>query len=396
MVLGLRCLEGGGMTTNPLLDRPVTPIVTDVEPAQPSTTFMSLRRDRVADLVRVCALAVVIVWHSTLSLFHRSSTGVLTMPNPIGLYSGMWLTTWALQVMPLFFVVSGAVNADAWDRHRLRGGSARGFVWHRVNRFGGPLAVLAMVSATLEAAARLTGYGPFLGRHLVILVPLWTLALLVAYAPLTPLLQWGWERFGFSFTIGLVGAVVLSDLFRFRAHESVAGAVSTFGVWLIAYQLGWVYRQIVRRGSHACVEIGRSLMMLGLFGLVVTTNIGLYPRSMVATSTDAMSNLLPTTVPIVALALFQCGVLLMLRPRLATWLSGERVWNRVERAGGYALPAYLLHMIVVVAMVVVAEGLGVTFSAQLSTMWWLTRPLWLATVAVLLVPLLRVARRFFN
>ena len=383
------------MNTNLLLERPEGPVDTGAESDQTPTTFASLRRDRVADLVRVCALGVVIVWHSTLSLFHRSRTGVLTMPNPIGLYRGMWLLTWGLQVMPLFFMVSGAVNADAWDRHCRRGGSARGFVWHRINRFCGPLVVLATVCAVVEVAARITGYGPFLARHLVILVPLWTLVLLVAYAPLTPMLQRGWERFGFSFTIGLVGVVVLSDLLRFRAHESVAGAVSTFGVWLIAYQLGWVYREIVRRGSQACADVGRSLMMLGLFGLVVTTNIGLYPRSMVATSTDAISNLLPTTVPIVALALFQCGSLLVLRPRLARWLSGEQVWSRVERAGGYALPAYLLHMIVVVAMVLVAEGLGVTFSAQPTLMWWLTRPLWFAAMLVLLVPLLRFAKRWF-
>ena len=382
------------MTTNLLLERPEDPAAGVAEPAQPPPTFTSLRRDRVADLVRVCALAVVIVWHSTLSLFHRSRSGVLSMPNPIGLYPGMWLLTWVLQVMPLFFVVSGAVNADAWDRHRHRGGSAQTFVRHRINRFWGPVVVLATVCAVVEAVARLTGYGPFLGRHLVILVPLWTLVLLVAYAPLTPLLQRGWERFGFSLTIGLVGSVVLSDLFRFRGHAAVAGVVSTFGVWLIAYQLGWVYRQVVRRGSQACVEVGRNLMMLGLFGLVVTTNIGLYPRSMVATSTDAMSNMLPTTVPIAALALFQCGLLLLLRPRLARWLSSDRVWSRVEWAGGFALPAYLLHMIVVVAMVLAVEGLGFRFSAQPTALWWLTRPLWFATAAVLLAPLMRVARRW--
>lgn len=394
MVGGIQRPEGGVMTTNLTLDRPPELAVNVVDSAPPPTTFTSLRRDRVADLVRVSALAVVIVWHSTMSLFHRSRSGVLSMPNPIGLYPGMWLLTWVLQVMPLFFVVSGAVNADAWDRHRHRGGSARTFVWHRINRFCGPLMVLATVCAAVEVVARLTGYGPFLARHLVILVPLWTLALLVAYAPLTPLLQRGWDRFGFSLTIGLVGSVVLSDLCRFRGHEAVAGVISTFGVWLVAYQLGWVYRQIVRRGSQACAEVGRNLMMLGLFGLVVTTNVGLYPRSMVATSTDAMSNMLPTTVPIAALALFQCGLLLMLRPRLATWLSGDRVWSRIEWAGGFALPAYLLHMIVVVAMVLAAEGLGVRFSAQPTVMWWLTRPLWFATVVALLVPLLRVARRW--
>lgn len=385
------------MTNTVLLDRtdPAGPTTGGDSPSSVRTTFTALRRDRVADLVRVLSLGVVIVWHSTLSLFHRSHTGVLGMPNPIGSYHGLWLLTWVLQVMPLFFIVSGAVNADAWDRHRRRGGSAGSFTTQRVVRFIGPLAVLAGLCAAAEIIARGCGYGPFLSRHLVILVPLWTLALLVAYAPATPLLAQAFRRWGVSTTVALVGAVVLSDLCRFRFHVGLAATVSTLLVWLLAYQLGWVYRSAVRAGAERCREVGRPLVTIGLVGLVVSTNIGLYPRSMVATSTDAMSNLLPTTVPIAALALLQCGVLLMLRPRLDAWLAGERTWQRVEAAGRYALPAYLLHMIAVVALVLVAEGCGVRFSGQPTAAWWLTRPLWFAAVLIVLAPLLRAAKRVF-
>jgi hypothetical protein len=379
------------MTSNLLLDRTDRPTVAP----PPATTFTALRRDRVADLVRVTSLGVVIVWHSTLSLFHRSHTGVLGMPNPIGSYHGLWLLTWALQVMPLFFIVSGAVNADAWDRHRRRGGTAGSFTSQRVVRFVGPLGVLAGLCAAAELVARGCGYGPFLARHLVILVPLWTLVLLVAYAPATPALARAYERWGISTTAGLVGAVLLSDLCRFHFHVGMAGAVSTLLVWLLAYQLGWVYRSAVRAGADRCRDVGRPMAIVGLVGLVVSTNVGLYPRSMVATSTDAMSNLLPTTVPIAALALLQCGLLLMLRPRLESWLAGERIWRRVEWAGRYALPAYLLHMIAVVALILAAEACGVRFHARPTAAWWLARPLWFAAVLVFLTPLLRVAKRWF-
>lgn len=379
------------MTTNLLLDR-----LDDPADAAPSpTTFTALRRDRVADLVRVVSLGVVVVWHSSLSLFHRSHTGVLGMPNPIGSYHGLWLVTWALQVMPLFFIVSGSVNANAWDRHNRRGGTAGSFVSQRVTKFIGPLGVLAALCAVAEVIARGSGCGPFLSRHLVILVPLWTLGLLVAYAPATPALARAFERWGITTTVGLVSAVMLSDLCRFRFHVGIAGRVSTLLVWLLAYQLGWVYRSAMRAGAERCREVGRSLTLIGFVGLVVSTNIGLYPRSMVATSTDAMSNLLPTTVPIAALALLQCGLLLTLRPRLEAWLAGERTWRRVETVGAYALPAYLLHMIAVVALVLVAEGLGVHFTGHPTASWWLTRPLWFAAVLVFLAPLLRVAKRVF-
>lgn len=370
-----------------------------VKPTSRRRTFVDLTRDRVADLVRVAALGVVIVWHSTLSLFHRDAHGALTMPNPIGTYRGMWMLTWLLQVMPLFFVVSGAVNAAAWVRHRHRGGSAMSFSIRRIRSFGIPLVALAAVCAALEVIGRVGWREPFLSRHLVILVPLWTLALLLAYAPLTPVLERTWRRWGATTTVGLVGMVVLSDLVRFEGPpvaSRAAGVVSTFGVWLVAYHLGWVYRTAVRSGAAATRSMGRVLTLSGFGGMVLATNIDVYPRSMVATTTDAMSNLLPTTVPIMCLALFQCGLLLLARPHLARWLQRDRVADALDDLGPYALPAYLLHMFAVVALVLFAGAVGIGFDGRPTTMWWLTRPVWLAAVCVVLVPLLRLARPVFG
>lgn len=362
-------------------------------------TFADLGRDRVADLVRVAALAVVIVWHSTLSLFRHDAGGALTMPNPIGSYRGLWMLTWLLQVMPLFFVVSGAVNAAAWVRHRNRGGSARAFTVRRLRSFVMPLVALGAVCGLIEIVSRVGWQQPFLSRYLVIVVPLWTLALLLAYAPLTPALERAWQRWGATTTVVLVTAVVLSDLVRFQGPAwatSSAEVLSTFGVWLVAYHLGWVYRAAVRAGAGATRSMGRVLALAGFGGMVLATNIDVYPRPMVATTTDAMSNLLPTTVPIMCLALFQCGLLLLARPYLARWLRRERVARTLDDLGPYALPAYLLHMFAVVGLVLVAGALGVGFDGQPTTAWWLTRPLWLAAVAVVLVPLLRVSRPVFG
>jgi hypothetical protein len=359
----------------------------------------SVTRDRVADLVRVGSLGVVIVWHSTLSLFHRGADGVLTMPNPVGSYRGLWILTWVLQVMPLFFIVSGSVNADAWNRHRQRGGTSAGFVKRRVSRFLGPLAVLVAACALAEAVGRAVSGQPFMARHLVVLVPLWTLGLLVAYAPLTAALDRAWRRFGETITVWLGSVVVLSDLVRFRADTglaSVAQVVSTVGVWLVAYQLGWVYRGAVASGAEATRATGRVLAWVGFVGLIVTTNIDVYPRPMVATTTDSMSNLLPTTVPIMMLALWQCGLLLMLRPRLVTWVGDPRVSVRLDALGRVALPAYLLHMIVVVAMVLAVEATGLGLSDVPTVGWWISRPLWLAAVVALMIPMVRASGRLLE
>lgn len=405
MVANVDTSESRTMNQTTIEQRPMNTVSSGAETdmRRPSVEVSSDRpagtveRDRVADLLRVAALLVVVMWHSTFSLFHRNPSGALTMPNPIGQYRGLWMLTWVLQVMPLFFVVSGAVNASAWTRHRERGGTAWGFSRRRVARFVVPVGVLVLVCCTGELIGRLAFRTPFTTRHLVILVPLWTLALLIAYAPTTPWLDRGWRRWGPTLTVALVGVVVMSDLVRFRSSSTPAvvmsECISTVGVWLVAYQLGWVYRAAVAGGAVTTRATGRMLTVVGLVGLVISTNLGVYPRPMVATTTDSMSNLLPTTVPIMMLALFQCGLVLLVRPKLERWLDSDRVSGRLDSLGEYALPAYLFHMIAVVAVVLTVEALGVGFDGIPSGLWWATRPLWMALVAAVLVPLLAASRR---
>ena len=50
----------------------------------------------------------------------------------------------------------------------------------------------------------------------------------------------------------------------------------------------------------------------GLTALVVLTNLGVYPHSMVAVRGEAVSNMFPTTACIAALAVFQVGVVMLL------------------------------------------------------------------------------------
>ncbi|MEJ7845347.1 MAG: acyltransferase family protein, partial [Acidimicrobiales bacterium] len=201
-------------------------------------------RDLVLDAVRAGCLVVVVVWHCALSVLHRDGTGALSMPNPVGAHRGLWLLTWALQVMPLFFVVSGAANGPSWARARVAGTAARGWASRRAVRFATPLAVLGGACAAAEGLSHLVGAGPFLAQHLVVLVPLWTLGLLLAFAPLTPALEAAERRgWGPAVAVGLVAAVAAGDLLRFRFDIAAGGWVSTAAAWLFAYHLGWAYRR---------------------------------------------------------------------------------------------------------------------------------------------------------
>lgn len=381
------------MTTAPSTTTPAAPAA----PAAPG-------RDLVLDAVRAGCLVVVVVWHCALSVLHRDSTGALSMPNPVGAHRGLWLLTWALQVMPLFFVVSGAANGPSWARARIAGTSARAWAGRRAVRFATPLAVLGVACAAAEGLSRLLGAGPFLAQHLVVLVPLWTLGLLLAFAPLTPALDAAERRgWGPAVAVGLVAAVAAGDLVRFRFDVAAGGWVSTAAAWLFAYHLGWAYRRAVAAGSATAAAHGRALFLGGLAGLVLLTNVDFaagapsptpwpYPRAMVATTTDPIGNLFPTTLPIVALACFHLGLLLMVRPRLAAAFARPRGAALVARASAVALPVYLLHMVALVAVVLTVEAAGGTLGAEPDATWWLQRPFWLIAPAAVLVVLVRITR----
>ena len=95
-------------------------------PSPPVEPAVAVGRDELIDIVRAGALGVVVVYHWVFTVVRWHADGPHAS-NPIGSTRGLWLATWVLQVMPLFFVVGGAVHAKATDR-----GSA--FVRRRLGR----------------------------------------------------------------------------------------------------------------------------------------------------------------------------------------------------------------------------------------------------------------------
>jgi peptidoglycan/LPS O-acetylase OafA/YrhL len=344
-------------------------------------------RDRTVDALRALSIGVVVVWHWALSVTHRAG-GELVMPNPIAQVPLGWLATWLLQVMPVFFLVGGYANLAAWEKDERR---AVPFLRRRLTRLLRPAAVFAVVWAAAEAVLLLAvpGYPGVLAYGLVVFTPLWYLAAYVWVVLLVPLTAEAHRRAAVP-TIALMGAAVAAvDLARFGAGLEAAGLVNSALVWLFVHQLGYLWRGglLDRPGRRW------SLAAAGLAGLGCVAALDVYPRSMVATVGDELSHMFPTTAGIAVLAVFQLGVVLLLRGALAAWTRRRQVWKAVVAVNAVVMTVFLWHMTALLAAFVLLEATGFPIHPAPTAAWWLQRPLWLVLPAVPLAVLVAIFAR---
>jgi peptidoglycan/LPS O-acetylase OafA/YrhL len=339
-------------------------------------------RDRVVDLVRAVAVTVVVVWHTTLSLLHVDA-GRLVMNNPIDVVPGMWALTWALQVMPVFFVVGGYVHLLAW-RSAVSVGT---FLRRRARRLGRPLVPFLGAWAVAEVGLLLAGRPPLVVTAPALFTPLWFLVVYVAAAAAVPLTARWHDRWGVKVVITGAGLLVVLDVLRLGG-VAPAGAVTTALVWLLCHQLGYLWRDGVVHGRRQ----GLLLAAGSTAGLALLTGPGPYARSMVA-SVVHESNMLPTTPPILLVGVLQLGLVLALGAPLARLMQRPRWWRPVVAVNAMAMSIYLWHMAAAVVLVLLAERI-VGPATRPDAVWWWSRPLWLAAVLAVLLGLLAAVRRW--
>lgn len=79
-----------------------------------------MERSRYADLLRVVAIGGIVYGHWLLtSVTYRN--GQLSGADALDYVSWARWVTWAFQVMPVFFLVGGYVNARSWTAHHAAG-----------------------------------------------------------------------------------------------------------------------------------------------------------------------------------------------------------------------------------------------------------------------------------
>ena len=348
-------------------------------------------RDELIDILRSIATTTVVLWHWVFTILVWRTDGPHA-DNPIGYVSGLWSLTWVLQVMPLFFVAGGFVHSRAWARDRSKPGAWASFTKKRALQLGVPaLVLIAVVAGAGTAIALLHEPGdPWVTRAvLLVLSPLWFLVVYMVLVVTVPIWDALDRRFGELVPIALVALTMGVDLIRFRFDHPEAAWLNMVFVWGAAHQVGWSWERL----RTAPKRFGHALLLIGFAALVGLTNMGLYPRSMVGTTSaaDRFSNMGPPTLPIVALLIFQVGLVIAYREKILSFAERPRVKRFLEWLSANAMPLFLWHSV----------GFAIFYGLMRfvwevpetpSLEWWITRPLWILGPALVTVPMLAFMR----
>ncbi len=354
--------------------------------------------------MRGASIIVVVAGHWAGAIINWQDAHI-TIYGAIGITRGLWLVTWVLQVMPLFFFVGGFSNSVALRSSARRGEPVTHFLRARLERLGVPTLVFVAVWIAVESALHLADVGdPGTIRVFAIgnipFGPLWFLAVYLVVTIASPLTLRLHERYRVRVPVVLVLLAIASDAVAFGAHLEPARWLNLAAVWFLVHQLGYFYADgsLLRAGPRAWAVMSAA----GLAGLLVLTNIGVYPRSMLGTDAsffhlkaiEETSNMSPPTLCIVALAFWQVGLTMFMRRPVSAWLQRERPWRATIAVNSVIMTVYLWHLTAYAVAIVLLYPLGFGHQLDTNARWWLERIVWEVVPGTILLALVMAFGRF--
>ena len=381
-------------------------------------------RDRSMDFLRAASIIAVVLGHWFISINHWEG-GVIRSTSAIGVTAGLWLFTWAFQVMPVFFFVGGFANLVAYDSTRRRGSSTWTFIRGRVERLLRPSIVFLGLWAVVQIFLHLADIGAPTGPRLwgqttllrgmkppgatIPFGPLWFLGVylvVVVIAPLTIRLH---RRFGLWVPLAMAIGAVVVDLVAFSSGDWEWRWLNVAFVLLFPHQLGHAYADGTlarwpRRRFWAMVVGGLAglvaLTTPWLFGLLGDARfdrfpgIGHYPKSLLGTDVEAVSNAYPPTVCFLLGGVWTLGAVLLLKPSLDRWLQRDRPWRFTILVNARIMTLFLWHMTAFLLALLLLWPLGFGQEQDSTLRWWLERPLWFVAPGLILLGLIAIFGRF--
>jgi hypothetical protein len=288
--------------------------------------------------------------------------------------------------MPIFFIVGGYSNAVSLESAKRKGVDYAGWLAGRLHRLITPLLVLFFAWTAIAISLHLAGV-----RSAVIiyvsksaLVPTWFLAIYVMLVILAPPTYRLWRRFGFASFLGFVALAIVVDVAFFAFEQPWLGWTNYFWVWLAVHQLGFAWRD----GRFQSPAKMLAMSALGFAALYLMIEHAPYPLAMVGSPDEGLSNTLPPKATLLALALFQCGLLLALEKPAQRVLNGLRLWAATVLINSMIMTLYLWHKTVLLVIASILNMLGgFGFHSEPGTSeWWWWRPSWIAVLLLCLFP----------
>jgi len=383
-------------------------------------------RERYVDFLRAMSILAVVVGHWVVSTIYWQG-GVLYLGNAVGLAKGLWLATWVLQVMPIFFFVGGFSNYVAYEASKRRDEPTGTFIRRRVARLLWPALPFFVIWTTTQVTLHLANVGAGTGvviwghTHLLRGMnppastlpfgPLWFLVVYLVVVAISPLTIRLHHRFGWRVPVLMAAAAVACDVVGFGVDGMRwARYLNIVFVLLLPHQLGHFY------GDGSLLRLPRKAfwgMAVGGFGLLIllTTpwafdliagrarfdwfpGIGYYPKSLIGTGVEAVSNAYPPTLCYLAQAVGSIGVAMLFRERASKWLLKPRPWKVVAILNSVIMTMFLWFMTAYLLAILVLWPLGFGREHVIGVRWWAERPLWVIVPGVILVGIVAVMARF--
>ncbi len=343
-------------------------------------------RNKYVDFLRAVSILFVITGHWLIATATYQN-GSLTTGDLLSIQPQTRWLTWLFQVMPIFFIVGGYANAVSLDSARRKAVDYAGWLAARLNRLVTPVLLLLLAWAGIALVMGFCG-----ARRPVIqfasqasLIPIWFLAIYIMVVILAPLTRSAWRRWGFLSFWAFVGVAALVDLAFFTTRMQWLGWTNYFWVWLAVHQLGYAWYDGCFGGPKQLLVIS----LLGLVALVLMIFWGPYPLAMAGSPGEGVSNTLPPKVPLLALGIFQFGLLLSIERPMRRLLQRLNLWTATVLVNSMIMTIYLWHitvMIVIVGLAYLAGGIGLTPEPG-TPVWWLSRPVWLLVLYAFLLPI---------
>lgn len=344
-------------------------------------------RNRYVDFLRAVSITFVIIGHWLITTAHYDA-GTRTLNPMLALDIIPWTSwlTWVFQVMPIFFIVGGYSNAVSLESAARHNTHYAQWLTGRLHRLLTPLLLLVVVWAGLSFLLHVFGAAPDTVRFLsrTALVPTWFLAIYTMIVLLAPLTYSVWRRWGYASLVAYIALAVLVDVAFFHLGWTALGWSNYFWVWLAMHHLGFAWRDGRLGGPGALLAMSAAALLT----LVALILLGPYPIAMAGSPGDAVSNTLPPKVTLIALGLFQFGLLMALEKPAQKLLAGVNAWTVTVIVNTMIMTIYLWHMTVlllVMGVAYLANGFGLTMEPG-GGEWWIARPAWLLVMAVLLIP----------